>query len=60
MSNSCNEAGRASITHFIADKKKVKEEQLEEVTSKVENIKKNVLTIRITINEKEVVVFNRQ
>ena len=33
MSNAC---GRASITHCIADKKKVKEEQLEEVMSQVE------------------------
>ena len=60
MISDCNEAGRASIAHCVAEKKKVKDEQLEEITSQVENIKKNVLTIRIMINEKEVVVFNRQ
>ena len=36
MSSDCNEAGRASIAHCAVEKKKVKEEQLEEVTSQVE------------------------
>ena len=40
MSSVCNEAGRASIAYCVAEKKKVKEEQLEEVTSQVEKHQK--------------------
>ena len=36
MISDCNEAGRASIAHCVAKKKKLKEEKLEEVTSQVE------------------------